>query len=180
VSDAAALDRFLAGVEKRAYRMARFSVRDSDEAMDIVQDSMFTLARRYGGRPESEWAPLFFRILNNRIVDWHRRARVRRGLFGWIEREPGGSDAPDPVALIADGPAAEPEYALRLEGAAGRIESAVQALPERQRQALLLRVWEGLDVADTARAMGCSEGSVKTHLSRAVHRLRRVLEDDWP
>jgi RNA polymerase sigma-70 factor (ECF subfamily) len=180
VSDAAALNRFLAGVEKRAFRMARFSVRDTDEAMDIVQDSMLTLARRYADRPEAEWAPLFYRILNNRITDWHRRTQVKRRLFGFFARRPDDDDAADPLALVADGPGVEPEHVTRVQAAAARLEAAVETLPERQRQALLLRVWEGLDVAETARAMGCSEGSVKTHLSRAVHRLREELEDDWP
>lgn len=180
MSSGAALNRFLAGVETRAFRMARFSVRDTDEAMDIVQDSMLTLARRYADRPETEWAPLFFRILNNRITDWHRRARVKRRLFGFFGARTTDDDPVDPVTLIPDRPGAEPEHAVRMQAAAARLEAAVGELPERQRQALLLRTWEGLDVAATARAMGCSEGSVKTHLSRAVHRLREVLEDDWP
>jgi len=180
VIDAAALNRFLAGVEKRAFRMARLAVRDADEAMDIVQDSMLTLARRYADRPEAEWAPLFFRILNNRITDWHRRTRVKRRLFGAFGGRSTEDDSVDPIALIPDGPGAEPEHTTRMQAAVVRLEAAVGELPERQRQVLLLRVWEGLDVADTARAMGCSEGSVKTHLSRAVHRLREVLEDNWP
>lgn len=180
VSTSAALNRFLAGVEKRAFRMARYSVGDTDEAMDIVQDSMLTLARRYADKAEAEWAPLFFRILNNRITDWHRRARVKRRLFGLFRARPEEEDPVDPVALVPDRPGAEPEHAVRMQAAAERLEAAVGELPERQRQALLLRIWEGLDVATTAQAMGCSEGSVKTHLSRAVHRLREELEDDWP
>jgi len=180
VSDAAALNRFLASVEQRAFRMARYAVRDTDEALDIVQDSMMMLARRYADRPPSEWPPLFYRILDNRITDWHRRTRVRRRLFGVFRWRNDDGDEVDAMAQVADGRGAEPEFANQMSAAAGRLEAAVRELPNRQRQAFLLRAWEGLDVAETARAMGCSEGSVKTHYSRAVHRLREVLENDWP
>jgi RNA polymerase sigma-70 factor (ECF subfamily) len=179
VSRASALDRFLAGVERRAFRMARFAVGSDDDAMDIVQDSMLLLARKYGERGESEWPPLFFRILRNRITDFHRRATVRRRIFAVFRPGP-DEDAVDPMALVADGPGAEPDHAVATRSAFARLEAAVGELPERQREALLLRIWEGLDVADTARAMQCSEGSVKTHLSRAVHSLRDQLKDDWP
>jgi RNA polymerase sigma-70 factor (ECF subfamily) len=160
--------------------MARFAVRNTDDALDIVQDSMLTLARKYGEKPESEWAPLFFRILNNRINDWHRRARVRRSVFGVFALRNDDGEAVDPASLAIDGPAGEPEFATQMGAAAVRLDRAVSELPERQREAFLLRIWEGLDVAATAVAMRCSEGSVKTHLSRAVHRLREQLEDDWP
>ena len=180
MSDAAALNRFLSGVEQRAFRMARIAVRNTDDALDIVQDSMLTLAHKYAAKPEGEWAPLFFRILRNRITDWHRRARVRRSVFGVFALRDDDGEPVDPTTLAVDGPAAEPEFATQMGAATARLEQAVGALPERQREAFLLRIWEGLDVAATALAMRCSEGSVKTHLSRAVHRLRQQLEDDWP
>jgi RNA polymerase sigma-70 factor (ECF subfamily) len=180
VSDAAALNRFLVGVEKRAFRMARFAVRNTDDALDIVQDSMLTLARKYSAKPEGEWAPLFFRILNNRITDWHRRTRVRRSVFGVLGLRDDDGEPVDPASLAVGGPAGEPEFATQMSAATVRLEKAVSDLPERQREAFLLRIWEGLDVAATAVAMRCSEGSVKTHLSRAIHRLRGELQDDWP
>jgi RNA polymerase sigma-70 factor, ECF subfamily len=180
VSDPAALNRFLMGVEQRAFRMARFAVRNTDDALDIVQDSMMTLAHKYATKPESEWAPLFFRILNNRITDWHRRTRVRRSIFGVFSARDNDGESVDPGSLAAANPSGEPEFATQISAAATRLEQAVSALPARQREAFLLRVWEGLDVAATAGAMRCSEGSVKTHLSRALHRLREQLEDDWP
>jgi RNA polymerase sigma-70 factor (ECF subfamily) len=179
VTDRITLEGFLAGVERRAFRMAQYAVRDRDDAMDIVQDAMLLLASRYADRPADEWRPLFFRILRNRITDHHRRTAVRRRLFGLLGGDPDES-ASDVVDRVAGDAGIEPEQATRLRAALVRLEAVVRELPARQREALLLRVWEGLDVADTAVAMGCSEGSVKTHLSRAVHRLREALSEDWP
>jgi len=180
MSNAAALNSFLAGVEQRAFRMARFAVSDVDEAMDIVQDAMMTLARKYADKPEAEWPPLFFRILRNRITDFHRRRAVRNGIFALFARRQDGDDEGSVLDQIADGHNSEPEYRTQIGAATQRIEAAVAALPLRQREAFLLRAWEGLDVAATARAMRCSEGSVKTHYSRAVHTLRERLEEHWP
>jgi RNA polymerase sigma-70 factor (ECF subfamily) len=179
MSNAAALNRYLASVEQRAFRMARYAVSDVDEAMDIVQDAMMTLARKYAAKPEAEWPPLFFRILRNRITDFHRRRAVRSGIFAVLTARR-DDDESNPIDEIGDARAVEPEFRTQLDGATRRLEGAVAALPARQREAFLLRVWEGLDVAATAQAMRCSEGSVKTHYSRAVHTLREQLEDDWP
>ena len=179
MSNATALNSFLASVEQRAFRMARFAVSDSDEAMDIVQDAMLMLARKYATKPEAEWPPLFFRILRNRITDFHRRRAVRNGIFALFPSRRDDDDS-NPLDHISDGRNVEPEFRMQINVATQRLEGAVAALPARQREAFLLRAWEGLDVADTARAMRCSEGSVKTHYSRAVHALRERLEDDWP
>lgn len=178
------MNAFLAEVEKRAYHMARFAVADQDEALDIVQDAMLTLVRRYADRPADEWRPLFFRILQSRITDHHRRAAVRRRLFGWMPRRPGAADdAPDDgddaLAQAPDPGPADPARRAELDGSAAALDAAVTALPLRQQQAFLLRTVEGLSVADTAAAMGCSQGSVKTHLSRAHAALRAELEDHW-
>jgi RNA polymerase sigma-70 factor, ECF subfamily len=180
MSNAAALNSFLAGVEQRAFRMTRYAVSDVDEAMDIVQDAMMTLARKYAAKPEAEWPPLFFRILRNRITDFHRRRAVQNGIFGLFTSRRDADDESNPLDQVSDGRNAEPEFRTQLNVATQRLEVAVAALPTRQREAFLLRAWEGLDVAATARAMRCSEGSVKTHYSRAVHTLRERLEDDWP
>ena len=180
MSNAPALNRFLTEVEQRAFRMARFAVLDTDEALDIVQDAMMTLAAKYAHKPEAEWPPLFFRILRNRITDFHRRRTIQNGIFALFTSRPAGDEEPHPLEYISDERGAEPEFRAQIDGATRRLESAVAALPTRQREAFLLRVWEGFDVATTARAMRCSEGSVKTHYSRAVHTLRDQLGDDWP
>jgi RNA polymerase sigma-70 factor (ECF subfamily) len=172
------LDRFLASVEKRALRIAELATRSRDEALDIVQDGMLQLVRRYRDRPAEEWPPLFYRILENRIHDWRRRRRSQGRWWAWLD--PGGDEADDALAALPDAPAADPLHALQRGSAMTRLETALQALPHRQRQVFLLRVWEGLDVADTARAVGCSEGSIKTHLSRALAALRAQLGEEWP
>jgi len=174
----AALDRFLAGVERRALRMAEFATGSRDEALDIVQDAMLVLVRRYGRHGEGDWPPLFHRILQSRILDWHRRRKVRNRWLAWLG--PDADDDEDPLAALPDPRARRPEDELGNTRAGAALEEALQRLPLRQQQAFLLRTWEGLDVAETAAAMGCSEGSVKTHYSRAVHTLRELLEDHWP
>lgn len=174
-----ALEKFLAEVEKRAFQIARMAVRDADEALDIVQDAMLRLARSYGARPEAEWRPLFYRILNNRIRDAQRRRTVRNRLFGWL---PGMSmddgDSGDPYAAVPD-QSPQPREALMMNQAMQALEVALGELPQRQQQAFMLRTFEGLDVNDTAQAMGCSAGSVKTHYARAVHTLRERLGEVW-
>jgi RNA polymerase sigma-70 factor (ECF subfamily) len=155
--------------------MARLATRDTDEALDLVQDAMIRLVERYARKPESEWAPLFYTILHSRIRDWQRRQAVRRRWRVWF----GGGDADHDavMARIPDHSTATPPAHLAAAGALSQLELALAALPARQREAFLLRSWEGLDVAQTARAMGCSPGSVKTHYSRAVHSLRAQLAD---
>jgi len=173
------LNKFLASVEKRAFQIARVSVRDADEALDIVQDAMIRLARGYAHRPEGEWRPLFYRILNNRIRDWQRRRIVRNKLFGWLPGSFADNEEPgDPYESVAD-TGHGPSEQLMLKSAMVTLQAALRELPARQQQAFCLRNFEGLDVAQTASAMGCSEGSVKTHYSRAVHSLREKLGDTW-
>lgn len=171
-----ALDRFLAGVERRAFVTARIATGNADDAHDIVQDAMLTLVRRYTGRGEQEWGPLFHTILQSRIVDWHRRNKVRNRLRVWFGKRD-EDDEDDPLQNIADGRSPDPPTQLKDRQAMAALETAIHKLPARQQQAFLLRVWDGLDVAQTARAMKCSEGSVKTHYSRAVHALREQLEE---
>ncbi len=169
----AKMEGFLREVETRAFRIAVVSTRDADEALDIVQDAMISLARRYADRTEEEWRPLFYRILKNRIRDWQRRRIVRGRVMSFF----GGQESEDydPVAQ-APGPASDnPTEALERSDAMEALEVALGELPQRQREAFMLRNFEGLNVAETATAMGCSDGSVKTHYSRAVHRLREKL-----
>ncbi|MBS0569107.1 MAG: RNA polymerase sigma factor [Proteobacteria bacterium] len=171
------LDQFLKSVERRALRMAELATCNRDEALDLVQDAMFGFARHYAAKPAADWAPLFYRVLDSRLNDWHRRRNVRsRWLQVWT-RADDEDDERDEIAQAPD--TNDPGPLLRLAGteAAQALEAALQRLPLRQRQAFLLRVWEGFDVAATASSMRCSEGSVKTHLSRALAALRRALED---
>lgn len=175
-----ALDRFLASVEKRAFRIAQMAVRDADEALDVVQGAMLRLAQSYGSRPAEEWKPLFFRILYNGIRDSQRRSSVRSRLFSlWPGNLRSDEDGPDdPFENVSDG-APGPSERLMASEAMERLERALGALPARQREAFTLRCLEGLDVADTAAAMGCSEGSVKTHYFRALNTLRSQIGDAW-
>lgn len=174
-----ALEQFLADVERRALRLATLAVGNRDEALDIVQDAMIRLVRSYRDRPAGEWRQLFFRILANRITDQQRRQTVRQRVIAWFAPADDDDDDADPLANLPDPAAAGPDELLARAGALEALEAAVGRLPLRQRQAFLLRSLEGLDVAATARAMGCTEGSVKTHYSRAVHSLRAALGEHW-
>jgi RNA polymerase sigma-70 factor (ECF subfamily) len=170
-----ALNQFLAGVELKAFKIAQAALRHEDDALDAVQDAMLQLARAYSGRPAEEWKPLFYRILENRIRDMQRRRTVRGRVMAWLPLR--GDDDDEEIDPVAQAPSLEPQPVRRLEldEAVGALEQALGRLPGRQRQAFLLRSLEGLDVAETARAMGCSEGSVKTHYFRALQALRAQL-----
>lgn len=177
------LSKFLAEVERRAFRQAMYAVQDEDAALDIVQDAMLKLAERYADRPSEEWPLLFQRILQNAIRDYYRRSKVRStwvSLFSSFL--PGGKDEDDEsdwletLDVEAEGEAfLSPEIQLDKAQTLALIEEGLERLPARQREAFLLRYLEEMDVADTAAAMGCSEGSVKTHCSRATHALAEWL-----
>ena len=173
------LNQFLAGVERRALRIAEIAVRDRDEALDLVQDAMIKLVKSYAARPDAEWTPLFYRILQNGIRDWHRRQKIRNRVMVWFGRSGSGEDEYDPIAHAPDPAGRSPDQELQIGETMQRLEGAVHDLPTRQREAFMLRTFEGLDVRETAVAMGCSEGSVKTHYFRAVHTLREDLGEDW-
>ena len=148
------LDRFLVSVEKRAYRIARIAVRHDDDALDIVQDAMLQLARRYGQRPSDEWRPLFYRILQNRIRDCQRRRKVRAAVMSWLPgRASDEEEMPAPYEIAPD-PGPGPSEKLATDQAMKVLEPALTALPGRQQQAFMLRVFEGMDVAETARGDG--------------------------
>ncbi len=175
---AADMNQFLGDVEVRALRMAQVSVRNREDALDIVQDVMLVFVRKYAGKPRAEWRPLFFRILTNRIRDWHRRNAVRESVMIW--RKPADSEwdvAEDPVQSMPDRDGNTPHEQARLDAAATRLTMGLEALPGRQREVFMFRIWDGLSVRDTAIAMRCSEGSVKTHLSRALGALKLQLEE---
>lgn len=171
------LNGFLKGVEVSAFRIAMVSVRNRDEALDIVQDAMMRLATRYARRPANEWRPLFFRILKNRIRDWGRRLTVSQRVMRYFSGQEG--DDIDPI-VRAPGPVGDdPEVQASGDEAMVALESALRELSVRQREVFMLRSFENLDVAGTALAMGITDGSVKTHYSRAVARLRELLGEHW-
>ncbi len=177
LASAQELSDFLQQVERRAYRQTAFAVRDDHAALDIVQDAMLKLADKYAHKPVEEYPMLFQRILQNTTRDFWRRQKVRNlwvSLFSSFRQD--DDDDYDPLETIAveDGQD-EPERNMEQTQTLSLIEQAVSRLPTRQREAFILRYWEELDVAETAKAMGCSEGSVKTHCSRAVHTLSAVL-----
>jgi RNA polymerase sigma factor (sigma-70 family) len=172
----ATLDAFLSNVERRAFRLAEMNLGNREDALDAVQDAMLRLVKHYRDKPAQEWTPLFWGILRRRIVDLQRRRKVRSIMVGWLGggRDDDGDELPswDPAD---NGPG--PMDRLQDAQSYADMAAAVKKLPQRQREAFMLRVLEGLDVAETAQAMGCSEGSVKTHLSRAMQHLRDQLEE---
>lgn len=175
------LSQFFADVERRAFKQASFTVRDDDAALDIVQDAMIKLAENYGDRPIAELPLLFTRILQNTIHDHFRRTKVRSTwttLFSSFSNDEDEDSNPLDIieALSESEGAASAEQEVDRAQVIAAIEAELSLLPARQREAFLLRYWEEMDVAETAAAMGCSEGSVKTHCSRATHALARALQ----
>jgi RNA polymerase sigma-70 factor (ECF subfamily) len=177
------LSDFLKSVEKRAFKRTAYAVREDDSALDIVQDAMIRLAEKYSDRPAAEFPMLFQRILTNATMDWFRRQKVRNAVVQNLSDFEGSEDDGD-FDLLETLQAVE--GSLGTESAAETvsrdqvlklIDDEVAALPTRQREAFLLRYWEEFDVAETAAVMGCSEGSVKTHCSRAVHALAKALRN---
>jgi RNA polymerase sigma-70 factor (ECF subfamily) len=164
------LDAFLADIGPRAFRFAEAGLRHREDALDVVQEAMLKMLG-YRERPAGEWTPLFWSILRSRIIDAQRRRTFR---FGWLDHRD-----PQDEAQAGDwrDPSPDPQREHDGREAWTKLAAALRALPRRQREAFTLRVLEELDVADTARAMDCSEGSVKTHLSRAREALRKQLED---
>lgn len=177
------IEDFLASVERRAFRMAQISTGNSEDALDIVQDTMFIWVRKYSEKPDEEWRPLFFRILQNKIRDWHRKNNVRNRWRTWLQSW-GKSNEEEaverPIEHLADPVIKDFGDQIILCHSMEALEASLAALPLRQQQAFLLRAWEELNVRETAAVMGCSEGSVKTHYSRAIHALRNLLEDHRP
>jgi RNA polymerase sigma factor (sigma-70 family) len=176
------LSDFLAHVERRAFKQAVYAVRKDESALDIVQDAMIKLAEKYGDKPAAELPMLFQRILQTTILDYFRREKVRNtwiSLFSGLGRREDDDGEFDILATYEseEGSAASESSADQLERAQTLrlIEAEVQKLPARQREAFLMRYWQDMDVAETAQAMGCSEGSVKTHCSRATHTLAEAL-----
>lgn len=176
------LNEFLKSVEKRAFKRALYHVRNEESALDIVQDSMMKLSIHYGDRGGNELQPLFQRILSNSILDWFRRQKTHNSIISNFTDIEGGAGDDGEFDLLesllsADSATAQPSAETQLERnqVLLAIEQEVKELPQRQREAFLLRYWEDLDVAETAEAMGCTQGSVKTHCFRAIQALAKTL-----
>jgi RNA polymerase sigma-70 factor, ECF subfamily len=174
------LSDFLREVERRAFKQTVYAVRDDHAALDIVQDSMLKLAEKYADKPVTEYPMLFQRILQNTMRDFWRRQKVRNlwtTLLSSFGAGQDGEDDHDPLDTIdVEDESDNPIVQLERSQTMGIIEKALEKLPARQREAFVLRYWEDMDVAETAAMMGCSQGSVKTHCSRAVHTLAALLE----
>lgn len=173
------MESFFKSVERPAYRMALMACRNRDDALDLVQNAMCAFVDRYAAKPRAEWKQLFYRMLHNAILDLHRRRVVRdrvRGCFGLGRAD----DEDNGIDQVPDQWDQGPEHLAKVKHAWDALRKALAALPVRQRQAFLLRGWEELSVAETATAMGCTEGSVKTHYSRAIQALRNQLGEHWP
>lgn len=173
------MDAFLRSVERRAYTTALVATRGMrEDALDIVQDAMTAMFRSYAGHPAGEWGALFHRVLHSRINDWHRRRNVRARFFlPWFGGKQGEDSEEQTAPDMEDTNSLAPDESLARSRRQAKFMQALQKLPLRQQQAFMLRAWEGLDTTQTARAMNCSEGSVKTHMSRAMQVLRTVLEE---
>ena len=176
------LSDFLKSIEKRAFKRSFFHVRDEDAALDIVQDSMIKLSTHYGDKPVTELPMLFQRILSNSTLDWFRRQKTRNALFTNMSAFEGPDDDGGDFDLLETYSTPDAQSDHNAEDLTNRkqtlalIEKEIQELPARQREAFLMRYWEEMDIAETAAAMGCSEGSVKTHCFRAIQTLSKVLE----
>ena len=174
------MDAFLAGMEKRAYRMAYIALADRDEALDAVQDTMMKMFLKYSDKPNADWRPLFYKILSNRITDTHRSNTLRKRLQVWFKRDKTDDDSSaDAIDLIASRTGEQPQNQLQSATSMSVLERSINSLPTRQQQAFLFRHWEGLNTQETAEAMGCSTGSVKTHLSRALDTLKTSLQPHY-
>ncbi|MBP8278396.1 MAG: RNA polymerase sigma factor [Propionivibrio sp.] len=174
------LSDFLAASERRAFKQAMFAVRNEETALDIVQDSMMKLAEKYGDRPADELPMLFQRIIQNTIRDYYRRSKVRSLWTMLLSSFSSEDEDYDPLeTLVVESESYTPntpDGQLQQSQVLDIIEKQITLLPARQREAFLMRYWEDMDVAETASAMGCSEGSVKTHCSRATHALASALK----
>ena len=171
------MENFLKSIEARAYQMALYGSGQQSEALDLVQESMLRFVEKYADKPREEWPALFFRVLQNQIRDFHRRQYVRKRWLSWFTSS---EEENDRLLNNAGSMEPDPEQQLLMNSALKQLQTELMKLPARQQQTFLLRAWAGLSVAETAIAMKCSQGAVKTHYFRALERLRQRLGDFWP
>ena len=167
------IEKFLAQVEKKAYRMAEIATKNQADALDIVQDTMIKLVEKYSDKPADEWKPLFYRILQSRIMDHFRKQKIIGKVFFWRTAQSADGEYEDDITRASDHITPERELTGRQE--IEKVTRALKKLSPRQQQCFMLRSWEGFSVIETARAMKCSQGSVKTHYSRAKESLKAAL-----
>jgi RNA polymerase sigma-70 factor, ECF subfamily len=176
------MEVFLKSVEKKAFRIIEIATGGADDTLDILQESMMAFVRRYSTKDESEWRPLFYKVVQNKIRDWFRKERIKRLFFFSMpprQREE-TENRLDPEDSRPDHNAADPLTNIKTSQAMERLNMVLKQLPARQQQVFLLRAWEGLSTQETATAMNCTEGTVKTQYFRAVNRLKEGLEGTWP
>ena len=173
------MEQFLKYIERRAFHMARLNTGDTEVALDVVQDAMYKLVQKYSEKTAEEWKPLFYQILSRKLTDYYRRKSVRDKVLIWAKPlSQDDQQTPIDLTVNASAPNSETPHEMHMRNQRiAKLDQSVKQLPHRQRQAFMLRCWEGLSTIDTALAMGCSQGSVKTHYSRAMHSLREMLED---
>ena len=176
------MEAFLKSVEKKAFRIIQIATGGADDALDILQESMMAFVRRYSTKDESEWRPLFYKVVQNKIRDWLRKEKLKRLFFFSIpaHQQDESEIMPDPIDTVPDLQTANPLTGAKTSQALARLHIVIKQLPARQQQVFLLRAWEGLSTQETATAMNCTEGTVKTHYFRAVNRLKEELEGTWP
>ena len=170
------IEQFLAEVEKKAYRMAEIATKNQADSLDIVQDTMIKLVEKYSDKSPQEWKLLFYRILHSKIMDYFRRRKLTNSLFFW--RNPHQTEENYDNDIVNASDYITPEREITGRQNIERVTSALKELSPRQQQCFLLRSWEGFSVKETAKAMNCSQGSVKTHYSRAKETLRKALDDE--
>lgn len=173
------MEQFLKYIERRAFHMARLNTGDTEVALDVVQEAMYKLVQKYSEKTAEEWKPLFYQILSRKLTDYYRRKSVRDKVLIWAKPlSQDDQQTPIDLTVNASAPNSETPHEMHMRNQRiAKLDQSVKQLPHRQRQAFMLRCWEGLSTIDTALAMGCSQGSVKTHYSRAMHSLREMLED---
>jgi len=175
-----ALNNFLAQHERKAFRMAQLAVGNADDAHDIVQDAMIKLVKKYSSRTAQEWPPLFHRIMQHQITSWYRKRQLQQRWFPWFKHNVEDGEDNATLLHIHDPAGRSPDELLANQQAMAKLEQAMALLPLRQKQAFLCRCLQGLTTNETAHAMACSTGSVKTHYHRALTTLREQLGEVWP
>ena len=173
------MEVFLKDIEKRAFRMAQLATFCEADALDIVQETMIKLVSKYHDREPSEWRPLFFKILENRILDWHRKQQVMKKIFFWRKYHPDSHEENVLINEVGDRQY-DPESQVQSEQLCKHLLACIESLPVKQQQCFLLRSWEGLSIKETAEVMNINANSVKTHYGRAIEKLKRrqeILED---
>ncbi len=175
--DRKAMNQFLSSVERKAYVIAKLAVNNPDDALELVQEAMYKLVQLYSDKPQQQWTPLFYKILQSRIRDWYRRSSVKNKVMGWFTQRKDEATNDNPIEQVAAAENFDPASQIQTDIANQHLLEALKQLSNRQQQVFLLRAWEGFNVKETAIAMGCSEGSVKTHYSRAIHSLRELMKE---